>query len=448
MLGLRCHGWNRVRALGAVAALSLCWGVESFAEPRHWLSSASATRHQDLVGERIFDGNALELLENGPEFYPRRLEMIRSAKRSIDLITFLWCDDESGLTIARELAAAARRGVRVRIMIDAFNDKPHEETYRILSEAGAKPLVYNPLWWGIDRLNNRSTHEKVMIVDGEQALIGGANLCNEYMIGGRRGLWHDLELFIHGPLAARAQTRMDETWGSLVRQDTAARVRASQRFADPRNLPVVRPQYRLYPAATPVSRAAVGESEAMLVWQQSYLRDSDGRKGLDLFVDLIEKAESELVFYVPYFYPPKPVEDAIVAARARGVSVKVVTNSPRTNDVGIAVAAYHAHASTYLRAGVEIHEYQGRTMHAKALLVDGRLLSIGSHNLTPRSFSVNGEASVLTGDPVVLEKFKGMMARDLADSPRLTEETLRSRGGASVFFDIALVAARWVEAFM
>src|SRR5690606_34307102 len=136
----------------------------------------------------------------------------RRARRSIDIATFLWCDDESGLTIARELARAAQRGVRVRVLISFFNTKPSHRVEAILKSSGIQILEVNPPFWGLDLIQDVN-HEKIMVVDGRESLVGGANLCNEYMLGGGGSqLWREMELWTWGPLNARIQKRYDDTW--------------------------------------------------------------------------------------------------------------------------------------------------------------------------------------------------------------------------------------------
>ena len=180
----------------------------------------------ETTGERVYTQNSVELLVDGPEFYPRRLKLIQQANRTIDLITYLWCDDEAGIRIAQELAAAIRRGVRVRATVEFLNfAKKHDQVYEILERAGSPVLVYNPPYWGLTELNNHSAHEKIMIVDGEVALVGGANLCEEYMIGGPRGLWRDFEVEVRGPVIERIQSRYDTFWNRNARVDLEARVR-------------------------------------------------------------------------------------------------------------------------------------------------------------------------------------------------------------------------------
>ncbi|HTL10944.1 MAG TPA: phospholipase D-like domain-containing protein, partial [Bdellovibrionota bacterium] len=258
----------------------------------------------ELSGEKFTQGNDLRLLVNGTEFYPERLKMIREARRNIDILTFLWADDDAGLQIARELvkAAAPPRRIRVRVIVDFFNSPPHSKVYATLRAGGIEPLIFNPPRWNLN-LVQQHAHEKIMVVDGEKALVGGANLCDEYMTGVEQKLWHDHEMRIQGPAAGRVQARYDATWNWMAGLESAADY--GSLFGDSH----AKRRHPNYPP-TPIPEEQPGTAEALYFHQQAYWRRSDGDRALEFTVSLVLAAQREIVVYDPYLIPPDGLKAA------------------------------------------------------------------------------------------------------------------------------------------
>lgn len=354
--------------------------------------------------------------------------MIRNAKHTIDLITFLWQDDEVGLKIAHELAAAVKRGVRVRVMIDAYNGKKHDESYRILEEAGAPVMPFTPAIAPPVNLNLH-IHYKIMTVDGTEALIGGANICDEYMIGGERGLWHDLEYWARGPVVSEMQVELDTFWDDLAISTTRimrgydellSSTSSSAQAPWKPNGKTWTPDYARGGASLP------GTATALLEFQDS---ESEGKPAGNQmsahYQYLLGLAKKEIIIYGPYSYFRRDFQRAVYAAAKRGVKVRLLTNGPDTNDMpNMWIMAPVADYDDLMAAGVEVYEVQDRTLHAKAIWLDGEVMTVGSHNYYPRSFNFTGEAAVLTDDPNAIEKFRLMAEVDFGIALRITPEIL------------------------
>lgn len=381
-------------------------------------------------------GNEVRLLVNGPEFFPVRLQMIKNAKRTLDVQNYLWRDDEAGLAVANALADAERRGVRVRIILDYLNVFPHAESYRIVQRAGAELIQVNSPSWG--RSLNLRLHEKVFVVDGREALIGGANFADEYMIDRPTApVWHDLELRVRGPVIESMQRRFDANWNWMANQEIHARL-ASER-------PETTPNPRIYGEPTPVEADPVGTAFAVYQHQQPYGSVVPADGFVTMFSSIVRSVDRRLVLYVAYLLPNPEFERAILEVARRGnVEILLLTNSARTNDMaGTLSASAMTHYGRLMHAGVRIFEIQDRTLHAKAILVDRKALSVGSHNFTYRSFSTNGEANLMTDDPVAIDRFEEMVRSDLAAFHEVTREELRSRMDG-VGEGIRAIIGRWV----
>jgi cardiolipin synthase A/B len=377
--------------------------------------------------------NELQLLNTGKEFFPVRLEMIKNANHTIDLITFLWCDDEAGNAIAEELIAAAYRGVRIRVTVDFFNIKGGGPIYERLRNAGIRPLIYHPPSWGWDEINKR-IHEKIMIVDGDEALVGGANLCNEYMTGKIKGLWHDLEFHIRGTLASRIQLHMDRTWNFMAQKEYEVR-RGNQNsmltsrhrsgaFENQRLVPRIFPLY----GQTPSSLLREGSSTALFLYQQTYRDPEHAEKFLTIYSQLVQSARDQVIIVAPYLIPAPEIKEALIATAKRGVRVQLLTNSQKSIDKTIQFVANSSrgHYLDLLAAGVEIYESQATTFHSKAILIDSHYLTVGSHNFTNRSFRMSGESAILTTDGEAIAKFKQLTQESLKTSKKIHYEKFRS----------------------
>lgn len=366
---------------------------------------------QELLHEPATTGNSVELKIDGPEIYPTLLSMIRDARATLDLSMFLWCDDTSGLAIAQALYAASSRGVRVRLIDDWFNFKQHLIAFSILKTAGSIPLVFNPPNWGLSEINSR-LHEKLMIADGEKLWVSGANFCDEYMIGGKHGLWHDLALVAQGPVAARAQERYDQTWNWMAETEDSVRQGYSSILESPETSPQVE-RIHFTSQRDSYSAPPAGHATALLQYQQPYLRPGATSRFIATYAELIKRASRRVIVYIPYLIPDAAFKEALLESAKRGVRVDVLTNAMPTNDLGsVAAGAQDAEYEAMLAAGVHLHEMIDTTLHGKAVLVDDKALSLGSHNFTTRSFHHNSEAGIVTDDPGAIDRFEQMAESD------------------------------------
>jgi cardiolipin synthase len=387
-------------------------------------------------------GNDVELLVHGPEYYPVRLEAIRSATRTIDLQTFLWCDDSVGLEIARELAAASRRGVRVRVIIDFFNTYTHDQVYKTIRDAGGELIIYNPPTWGIYDIQRR-IHEKMALFDGAEVLIGGVNHCSEYLKETpEKKMWHDIEFRIQGPVVTEMQRGFDDMWNWMARQDRNVGGNSGSEFNGFRALPRGG-LAKIYSTPTPTSNWREGKHHALLQHQRPYRYDGEGERFVTMFSELAKSARRKVVVYAPYFIPNGTFELAMLETAKRGVEVTVFTNSKETNDMAFIPAnAALVRFPRLIANGLKVYEITQTTLHSKAVMVDDAWLSVGSHNLTVRSFGTNGEANVMTDSPEAIAKFNAMVEFDKTHYRLVTPEMMLERSDETKE-GVMLFIGRW-----
>ena len=176
-------------------------------------------------GSPFVAGNALEILNNGDAFYPSMLQAVRKAKASITIEAYIYWAGEIGRAFADALAAQARAGIQVKILLDAIGSAQiGGDILKILSDGGCQVAWYNPIrWFTLGRFNNR-THRKSLILDGRIAFTGGAGIADHWRGNARNpGEWRDMQIRLEGPAVVPLQTGFAHNWqqttGELVTGD-------------------------------------------------------------------------------------------------------------------------------------------------------------------------------------------------------------------------------------
>ena len=320
------------------------------------------------------------LLDGGPEAYPRMLEAIGAARYTVRLEVYTFARDGVGQRFIAALSTAGRRGVRVAVILDGWGSSGDGgEVAARLRDAGCEVAIYNPLA-SLLAGRFRRNHRKILLVDDEVAFVGGINIADEY---GRMAEpdvphWLDLAVELRGAPVAWLAARL-----------------GGERVAPPRG-------------SVRVHLSGIG----------------GGRPLRRRYVKAIGAARREVLVAHAYFLPDRRLVRSITAAARRGVHVTLIL--PGRSDVPFARAASRSLYGQLLRAGVHIHEWTETVLHAKAAVMDGRRLLVGSFNLDPFSLA-NLEALVEVEDPVVAQEGTAWMQRLVARSRPVTVEQLAGR---------------------
>lgn len=314
---------------------------------------------------------SVELLDGGAQAYPRMLLAIERAQRSVHLEVYAFAPSGVGASFVEALAQAARRGVRVQVVIDGWGSMSGGRAVgAALREAGCAVRVYNRMLAVLAGRFGRN-HRKILLVDDEVAFVGGINIGDENVDEGSRVGWADLALEIRGPSCVRL--------GETIRRASHRAVEGSLRIH--------------------LSGLAGG-------WR---LRRR--------YIEAFEDARQRIDIAHGYFLPDRGVVRAITAAAHRGVEVQLLLAG--RSDVPFARAATRSLYRRLLGAGVEIHEWSGSILHAKVATVDGRRLLVGSFNLDPFSLA-NLEALVEVEDSHVVEQAQAWIGDHVARSRSMT----------------------------
>jgi cardiolipin synthase len=353
-----------------------------------------------MLGPGIVPGNLVEDLENGEEIFPAMLEAIRAAQKTITFETYIYWSGDIGTRFADALVERARAGVAVKVMVDwAGSMKMEDALLQRLKDAGVEVHQYRPLkWYNLGRLNNR-THRKLLVVDGSVAFTGGVGIADQWEGHAQDPEhWRDLHFRIRGPVVAQVQAAFNDNWIKT----TGVVLNGADYFP-------------------PLER--VGEMDAHMF----IASPAGGSESMHLmYLMAIAAAERSIDLEAAYFVPDELIIKALVAARLRGVRVRVIVPGKHIDSDTVRLAS-KAHWGDLLLAGVEIHEYQPTMMHNKLLVVDGLMVSVGSTNFDLRSFRLNDEASLNVYDPAFAARMTEVFEADLKPTVRYDYEKWKAR---------------------
>ena len=358
------------------------------------MTSGPDAEHLTTTGWPWRTGNRFRMLDGAFEFFPAMLEAIDAAQSSVLLELYLVRSGAITTRFIAALAAAARRGARVRVMFDAFGAlRLARADRRRLAEAGVDLRLFNPL-----RLANRlgnllRDHRKLLITDGCTAFVGGAGLTDEFA-GGSHGPWREVMVRIEGPVVADWHRAFARTWRRCGAElDVAAQACAA--YAD-----------------GAAGRLSLSEARQRSVLANGVIRRIDG-------------ATRRVWIMSAYFVPSRRFRKALRRAARRGVDVRLLVPGARTDHPWVRHASRRFYGRM-LRNGVRIFEYQPHMLHAKVILCDD-WVSVGSSNLDRWSFRWNLEANQEVADPRFADVVAALFEADLRVSRAISRYHWRER---------------------
>ena len=374
----RARGLRRtplaLQALQHAPAASLTGSLAGLEVAAYHISGRSAT-----------EGNAVTVLNNGDEAYPRMLAAIEGATRSIALSSYIFRADSSGNEFIAALARAQRREVAVRVLIDGFGGGYiRSEAYRRLRHAGvpAARFLHSAMPWRMPFFNLRS-HRKLLILDGAIAFAGGLNIGAENVVATQpRYPVHDTHFRFAGPVVQQLSSAFAEQWSF-----TTGEVLSGEAWF-------------LCPVATGTSTARVVTSGP----------DQDLEKIELLVLAAINEARHSVRIMTPYFLPDDRVMTALALAAMRGVEVDIVV--PQQSNHPAVDCAMRAHVGPLLNAGCRIWLHAPPFDHSKLLVVDEQWCFVGSANFDTRSFTLNFEINIEVYCPATAQVVSGKIVRN------------------------------------
>ena len=366
-------------------------------------------------------GNEVQLLRGGEELFPAMARAIARARHDVWLASYIFNDDPTALAIAGALIDAARRGVRVRVVLDGFGCNATLPVLQpLFSQGGVDLKVFRPLhrWWNwLQPGQLRRLHQKMCVVDAEVAFVSGINVIDD-----RYDLVHgwgdaprlDFAVQLRGPVVAPVQQATRALWlrahlGRELRHEVVALARSAAPVARLRRL-----LRRLRMPKGGGLQAHTGSLPPVIA--AFVLRDNlRQRRTIERsYIDAIRSAHTRIDLASPYFYPGRAFRRALRQAASRGVQVRLVLQGKV--DYRFAGLAARVMYDEFLSNGVRIYEYMPAFLHAKVALVDDDWATIGSSNIDPLSLLLNLEANVVVCDAEFTRTLARQFDQTIADS--------------------------------
>lgn len=362
-----------------------------------------------LTGARFYHGNRATTFTEGGEKFKSLLADIASARHYIHMQYYIIADDEIGRKVQQALIERARAGVKVRVIFDHVGSyTTSSRFFREMREAGIEVEPFFKVVFPVfaTRINWRN-HRKIVIIDGRVGYIGGMNIADRYVTGGKAGHWRDLHLRVTGPAVGALQFAFAVDWNFMGKA-------LLEEHVEP-------PKHKEEGAAGGAATAIPPMGMQLITSGPTSHWSNVGM----VFLKAIANAKRRVFIMTPYFLPDESLMRALQAAALSKVDVRLMMPSrPDSVMLRYASASYVAEC---LRAGIKVYFYEKGMFHSKALIIDDELSTVGSTNFDFRSFDHNFEANMFIYsreyNAWITEQFKA----DMADSTRINPEQWRNR---------------------
>ena len=355
---------------------------------------------------RFVAGNQIDLLNSGGEYFPALFIALESARQEIYLESYIFAQDATANAVVDRLCGAARRGVRVHVLVDGFGSRDMSADYRwrlqdngVLVSEFRRPAITRPV------RGMRRMHRKLVVIDAACAatesagsacaFVGGINVIDDWNAPNEIPPRYDYAVRVRGPLVAQIHAAASHLWAVSAISGMRARVRA---------------RVRVLPGPPR------GSAVAALAIRDNVLHRTEIE---DAYISAIRNAHSSILVASGYFLPSRQFVAALRAAALRGVTVTIVMQGP--SDHPLLKAATQSLYRLLLGAGIGLVEYGKSFLHAKVAVIDDRWATVGSSNIDPFSLLLSREANVVVMDaPFALQLRESLEAAILEGGSRVS----------------------------
>ena len=449
--GVRCS--RGLRAIWLSVFLSACASAPQVADKSISQFNDRGNAESALAALATSQPNSgIRLLADPSEALQSRLQMAALATATLDIQYYLWQSDNSGLALTHEVLQAADRGVRVRILLDDIYHSGRDSAYQTLdAHPNVEVRLFNPMGnrGAAKQVNyafkkstfNYRMHNKIFLVDGVAAVLGGRNIGDEYFGQDPSFNFQDMDAIALGDVAAEAGRAFDLFWNAELAFPVEALNSNPEDMPTPTQTAVLADaRERVTPAGEEDNAAAsaawLSALSGELLWTEARIivdrPDRSTEQPDSAFMALIEdpglRPEKSMVIQTAYLIPNGPTMGNIEAMGATGASMKILTNSALSNNHNSVHAFYAPYRKRLIEAGVDLYEVQGNGslagyldrvgedgragLHTKAMVFDERVSIIGSYNMDPRSRVWNSEIALVVDDAGFAAEVLEEMARD------------------------------------
>lgn len=327
-------------------------------------------------------GHSVELLRSGENFFASTEKVISEAKHYIHFQTYIVDDDETGRRIVNALIKASKRGIRVYFLLDAYGGNSFTKNLiNKVKKAGIFFRLFSPGLISNDFQLSLRLHHKVLLADGEIAIIGGMNIADRYH--GKKGVkeWLDFAILIRGPECAHVLFILKKLWNKafIVKKEKSRETIHHPKYYD--------------------------EDVKLKVLQNNWYRNKI--EILKSYRSALKHSHYRMIIFASYFLPGRNERRLLRNASRRGVDIKIVLSAE--SDAPVFKRATNFLYDFILRNNITIYEYLPSNLHAKVAVVDGNWSTIGSYNMNHLSDygSIEMNADIL--DARFAEKFEAIL---------------------------------------
>lgn len=355
-------------------------------------------RNNDAI---LTQENEVEIFNDGQAKFDQLIKDLIAAEDHIHIQYYIYRDDNLGRKIADVLKLKAKEGVSVRFLYDDFGSRKLSPQFIWeLKKAGVIVEAFFPSL--IPKINfkiNYRNHRKVVVIDGKIGYIGGFNVGDEYLGKVKKyGYWRDTHLRIVGESVRSIQTRFILDWNQASKH-----------------------QLILYDSS--YYRAEPQGNVGMQIVSSG--PDSDWEQIKYGYIKLLMEAEDYVYIQTPYFIPDESLADAVKIAALSGIDVRIMI--PNKPDHPFVYWATYSYIGNMLEAGAKVYIYQNGFLHAKTIMVDGKIASVGTANIDVRSFRLNFEVNAFLYSEEVTQRLLAHFEEDMKKSELLTYEAYQQR---------------------
>lgn len=374
-------------------------------------SDAAMGHHRDLIHMNLMNGkvlytqdNRVEIFTDGGEKFNSLLQAIRGARRHVHLMYYRIRYDNLGRQLIQALADKAAEGVEVRFLYDDIGSikRPRRMFKKLLASGGSVAAFFPSKIPYLNMRINFRNHRKVAVIDGEIGYIGGFNIGDEYLGKDPRfGYWRDTHLRLTGGAVRQLQMQFLLDWNFA---STKSNLPLGGEY-----MPLTKPEHRGTVGVQIVSSGPDTESEQI---KQGYIKMINGAKRM-------------ICLQTPYFIPDESVLTALKLAILSGVEVRFMI--PAKPDHPMVYWASYSYLGDLLRIGMRCFLYHKGFLHAKAMVVDGEVGSVGTANIDVRSFRLNFEVNAFLYDTETAARLQAIFEEDMRYSTELTYDAYMKR---------------------
>lgn len=295
--------------------------------------------------------NQLELLQSGHSFFEKLSKLINHATTEIHLQIYIYEPDKTGIIIRDLLFAAAKRGVKIYLVLDAYGSKNFDVAWQLnFQNAGIEIYFYSPIKFKNYLHMGMRLHHKIICIDGQFALVGGINISDNYSAYTLQTPWLDFALLANGKVVSDLLQICKQTLKKVSNHSKYKTKQALQK----EHKPII-----------------------TRVLQNNWVQAKFGIT--HQYKQKIRKAETEIILFASYFIPSLALKRLLKKAAKRGVNVQIVLSA--VSDVGLVKNATEYFYTDMLNSGIKLYEWKQSVLHAKVALIDSDWLSVGSYNL-------------------------------------------------------------------